>query len=65
MKEQLRRMETAEMRFVRAVGGYGMAGHERNEVIREELGITCHAVMEMARTLEKNVYAYTEPAVSI
>jgi len=53
------------MRFVRAVGGYGMAGHERNEVIREELGITCHAVMEMARTLEKNVYAYTEPAVSI
>jgi len=30
MKEHMRRMETVEMRFVRAVGGYGMAGRKRN-----------------------------------
>jgi hypothetical protein len=28
------------MRFIRAVGGYKMADHKRNEDVREELGIT-------------------------
>jgi len=36
---QMRRVQTAEMRFVRAVAGYRMTDHKRNEDIRE-LGIT-------------------------
>jgi hypothetical protein len=32
-EEQMRRMETAEMRFHGVVAGYKMADHKRNEVI--------------------------------
>jgi hypothetical protein len=39
-KEQMRRRETVEMRFVRAVVGCRMTDHKRNENTREELGIT-------------------------
>jgi hypothetical protein len=31
-------MQTAEMRFLRAVTGYRMTDHKRNEDIREEIG---------------------------
>jgi hypothetical protein len=31
MKEHMRRMETVEMRFVRAVGGYRMADDKPNK----------------------------------
>jgi len=31
----MRTMESAEMRFLRAIAGFRMADHERNEEIRE------------------------------
>jgi N-acetyl-gamma-glutamylphosphate reductase len=39
MKEEMRKMETGEMHFFRAVVGYKVTGHKHNEDIREELGI--------------------------
>jgi hypothetical protein len=35
-----RRMETAEMSFLREAARYKMTSHKRNEDIREELGVT-------------------------
>jgi hypothetical protein len=40
MEEQMRRMETAEMCFLRLVAGYRMRDDFRKGDIREELGIT-------------------------
>jgi hypothetical protein len=40
MKANMRRTETAQTHFLRAVAGYGMANVRRNEDIRQELGIT-------------------------
>jgi hypothetical protein len=37
IKEHERRIETAEMKFVRPVAGYGLYEHETNERVREEL----------------------------
>jgi hypothetical protein len=37
---QMRRMQTAEMRFHRAVIGYRMEDHNLNEDIREQMGVT-------------------------
>jgi hypothetical protein len=36
-KDKKRRMEAAEMRFLRSVAGYRLIDHRRNEDIREEL----------------------------
>jgi hypothetical protein len=38
-KKQTRRMETAEVRFIKAVAGYGMTDHRRNEDM-DKLGIS-------------------------
>jgi hypothetical protein len=39
MNEHMTRMETAEMRFLRAAAGCSMADQKRNEVMREEMGV--------------------------
>jgi hypothetical protein len=36
---KLNLLETAEMRFLRAVAGCIMTNHKRNEDVKEELGI--------------------------
>jgi hypothetical protein len=38
-KEQIRRTETEEMRFLRAVIGHRMMDRKSNEDIKEELGV--------------------------
>jgi hypothetical protein len=55
MKEQMRRMETAEMRSVRAVVGYRMTDGKRKEDITEELGIA-----DINTTIENGQYRWLE-----
>jgi hypothetical protein len=38
-KRQKKRLEAAEMRFLRSVAGYSLIDHTRNEDIRDELQI--------------------------
>jgi hypothetical protein len=39
-KEQVKRRETSELRFLAAVPGYRMTDYRRNENFREELEVT-------------------------
>jgi hypothetical protein len=45
-QEQMRRMETAEMSFLRPVAGYRIIDHKHNENIREEFEITDEHVIQ-------------------
>jgi hypothetical protein len=48
-------VETAEMSLLRAVTGYRMTDHKRNDNIREEEGLTGTSIMtKVARTFGKN-----------
>jgi hypothetical protein len=51
MKNQMRRLQTAEMHFLRAVAGYRMREHKRNEDIRGELGTTD---IRIGKTIKRN-----------
>jgi hypothetical protein len=48
-KEQVRRMETIGMNFLRTVSGYRMTDQKRSEDIREEMGMADRAYQDNSK----------------